>query len=80
MRRLAGALRLEVGNVFRAIEHDEHDLADDLLDLADGLRRQNRLRLRVTPGRRRAGKPIDEIAGQVAPFGALFRRLPQRSS
>ena len=44
---------------------DERDLADDLLDLADRFRRQGRLRLRVLPGRRRAGQQVDQVAGQM---------------
>ena len=46
---------------------DEGDVADDLFDLADGLRRQRRvrLRLRVLARRRRAGQQADDFAGKM---------------
>ena len=44
---------------------DQRDLADDLFHLADGVRRQGRLRLRVLSGRRRAGQEVDQVAGKM---------------
>ena len=44
---------------------DQRDVADDLFHLADGFRRQCRLRLRVLSGRRRAGQEVDQVAGKM---------------
>jgi hypothetical protein len=43
----------------------ERDLADNLFHFADGVRRQGRFRLRVLPGRGRAGQQVDQVAVQV---------------
>jgi hypothetical protein len=44
---------------------DEHDLPDDLFHLADGVRWQRRLRLRVLARRRRAGQEVDQVPGKM---------------
>ena len=44
---------------------DQRDVADDLFHLADGFRRQCRLRLRVLSGRRRAGQEVDQVARKM---------------
>ena len=45
------------------------DVADDLLDPADGVGRCGRLGLRILSGRNRTGEQFDEFGGQARPVG-----------
>ena len=58
---------------------DDGDAADDLFDLADGVGRCGRLRLRVLPGRRRSGEEIDDVGSKTGAVRRYQRRDVFRS-